>query len=157
MWEYNNKKIKSLKDTPKESIGFIYKITNLDNGKFYLGRKSFVSVRNVPISKKVYSKLKKEGTKVSWKKNKKTKKTVYRKEVRKETNWLTYTGSCKPLNLHIKEGAKIKKEIIQFCYNKKQMTYYEIKAIICTDCLEIEDCYNANLLGKFFPKDLINE
>lgn len=157
MWKYGKKTIKSLQDTPEGSIGFIYKITNLDNGKFYVGRKSFGSVRNVVVSKKVYDKIKSEGGKVSRTKNKKTKKMVYKKEVRKETDWLTYTGSCKPLNLHIQEGAKIKKEIIQFCYNKKQMTYYEIKAIVCTDCLEIENCYNANLLGKFFPKDLINQ
>ncbi len=47
--------------------------------------------------------------------------------------WQDYTGSSEQLNDDIKQGDKIKKEIIRFCYNKTQLTYYELEAIICND------------------------
>lgn len=73
-----------------------------------------------------------------------------------ETNWKTYTGSCKPLNEDIKNGDKYTKEILIFCYSKKQLTYYELKELFCNSTIEREDCYNGNIMGKIFPNDLKN-
>jgi len=160
-WTYSGKDILSIEDVPKNAIGFIYIVKNLTKGKFYVGRKSFFSERNQEVSKSVYDRLKKEGSPVTKTKNKKKSKKGsvvwrYKKKVRKETGWKKYTGSSKELNKDIKSGDKYVKEILCFCYNKKEMSYREMKHIVCTDCLERDDCYNGNLLGKWFPKDLKN-
>lgn len=39
------------------SVGFIYKITNLTNNKFYIGKKQFYSTRTVKLSKKKSNEL----------------------------------------------------------------------------------------------------
>lgn len=159
MWKYKKKNIKSINDVPKDVIGMIYLITD-ENGKMYIGRKSFYSVRNTQVSKAVYDKAKANGEIVSKNKNKKFSKKGkpvwrYKREQIKETNWLNYTGSCKPLNAAIKKGLKIKKEILRFCTNSKQMTYYEWKYQFCNDVIENNsDYWNENVCGKFFPDDL---
>ena len=35
-WKYNEKYINSIEDCPKESIGFVYKITNKENDSYYI-------------------------------------------------------------------------------------------------------------------------
>lgn len=141
-WTYQGKSVKTLADTPEGSIGIIYMVKNLTNGKFYVGRKSFISKRKKRLTPKEKAL---PGN---------SRKTFKIEET--ETKWQTYTGSCKPLNEDIKNGDTYVKEIVRFCFNKKQLTYYELKAIICTDCLERADCYNGNVAGKIFPKDLVN-
>lgn len=158
-WTYNQQEVKSIGDVPTDSIGFIYIVRNITKNKFYIGRKSFFSERNQQVSKAVYDRLKKEGELVTKTKNKaKSKKGSivwrYKKKTRKETNWKVYTGSSEQLNKDIKSGDVYSKEIICFCRTKKEISYRELKHIVCTDCLEREDCYNGNLLGKWFPKDL---
>lgn len=159
-WIYQNKEVKSTEDMPEGVIGFIYQITDLDNGKFYIGKKSLYSVRNVEVSENVYRKLKADGEEVKRTKNKtKSRKGKivwrYKKTVRKNTNWKTYTGSNIELNKNIKSGIKYKKEILKYCYTKKQLTFYEMKEQFCNDVLENQDLYyNGNISAKFFPKDL---
>lgn len=159
-WIYQNKEVKSTEDMPEGVIGFIYKITDLDNGKFYIGKKSLYSVRNVEVSENVYRKLKAGGEEVKRTKNKtKSRKGKiiwrYKKVVRKNTNWKAYTGSNTELNKNINSGIKYKKEIIKYCYTKKQLTFYEMKEQFCNDVLENQDLYyNGNISAKFFPKDL---
>jgi hypothetical protein len=141
-WLYRGKKITSVDQLPKDAVGFIYIIRNESNGKFYVGRKSLMSTVKKRLTK---------AEKLLPGNSRKTFKTVT-----SETNWLKYTGSCKPLNEDIKKGNLYEKEILQICYSKKQLSYYEIKHIVCVNCLEREDCYNQNLLGKFFPSDLVS-
>lgn len=160
MWQYGKKQIKSLKDIPKDVIGFIYEIED-ENGKRYIGRKSLFSITNQEVSESIYRKAKDNGDKVKKTKNKaasvKQKSVVwrYKKEAVKETNWLTYNGSCKPLNDAIKKGLKITKRIVRFCTKAKEMTYYETKYQICEGVIEDnERFWNENVLAKFFPRDL---
>ena len=52
MWVYNNNTISSLSDLGEnEPFGFVYKITNLTNGKFYIGKKNIYSKVNKTITK----------------------------------------------------------------------------------------------------------
>jgi len=46
------------------------------------------------------------------------------------------------------------RNILHFCFSKKQLTYYEINYQIKYNVLEV-DSYNDNILGKFYRKDLI--
>lgn len=158
-WTYRGKEVKSIEDLPKGAIGFIYLIQD-ENGKIYIGKKQIETVRNIEVSKSVYDKLKKEGHKVKRTKNKtkstKT-KTVWRfkKTIVDRESWISYTGSSIPLNKEIKKGLKYKKEILHFCYKKKQCSYYEIKEQFINGVIEEgNNSWNENILCKFFAKDL---
>lgn len=163
MWYYEGRKIQSLKDVPQGAIGFVYEIVTEGSNPNYIGRKSFFSVQNKQVSKAVYDKAKAEGKEVSKTKDKKKSrrgKPYWRYKVKQitETNWKTYTGSSVDLNKEIKNGLKIKRRILQFCYNKKQLTYYEMKHQVCSGVIEENNdgYYNLNVLGKYFPADLKN-
>ena len=128
MWLYKDKEVKRLSDIPKGVVGFCYIITNQETGEWYVGKKSLYSYRKLPPLKGYTRKRK----------------------VVKESDWVNYSSS----NKLVKNWNSPTKEILQYCYTKKQMTYYEIQAIVCLNGLEDDKCLNENLLGKFFPKDL---
>jgi hypothetical protein len=140
-WSYQNKDILSTKDAPENSIGFIYLIENLDNGKRYIGRKAFYATRKKRLT------IKEKALPGNSRKTFKTEVT--------ENTWKTYTGSCKPLNEDIKAGARYKKQILRYCFSKKQMSFYELKELFCNGVIEDENYYNGNIAGKFFNSDLI--
>lgn len=138
MWKFNNKDCNVIPDS--NAIGFVYKITNLDNGKIYIGKKNFFSKRNVKLGKKELA------ARTDKRKSKK-------KVVIKEMKWQTYVGSNKELTEDIKSGATIKKEILCLAYSKQQLTYLETKYQFQYNVLEI-DSYNGNILGKFYRKGI---
>ena len=97
MWIYNDAE---LTEIPEKAIGFVYEITNITNGKKYIGKKLF------HFSKPVQKNLKKRKIKV-------------------ESNWREYTGSNNELNTDIKNSNEIKKVIIRICYSKSECNYME--------------------------------
>ncbi len=101
-------------------LGFVYQITNLDNGKKYIGRKLFTKSKTVQ-------------------KNKKKKKT------RAPSDWLTYTGSNAELNEAVKDGARLHKEIIHLCASKGWLNYLESKEIFVRDALLDPNYYNQSV------------
>lgn len=137
--EYN-----TIDDFPQGSIGFVYLITNTIKSKMYIGKKSLYSNINKKLTKKEISEQTGPGRKPT------------KKLVTKESTWKTYMGSSKELLSDIKENGEdnFYREILQHCYNKKQLTYYEINYQMKYDILDI-DSYNDNILGKFYRKDLI--
>lgn len=156
MWKYRNKEVKSLEDVPQGALGFIYKIENKTNGRYYYGRKEFKSIRNPEVSKAVYDRERAiDRTQVSRTKHKakskKAGKTVwrYKRRVEKETNWKSYFGSNKVLKEDKKKGHKLDREIIHYCFSKSELTYQEAKAIFCSGCFEDgENCYNEWVSAK---------
>lgn len=138
-WMYEGKEVNNINDLPEGCIGFIYRIDNLTNGKFYYGRKT---IRKIGAKKRLTKteKLLPEN-----------KRRTFKYVDSEYKGWENYNGSCLPLLKHISEGHNIRKEIIRICYSKSELTYYELKEIACSSCLEIEQCYNSNILGKVFP------
>jgi hypothetical protein len=134
-WTYNGETVTEPLDGHE---GFIYIVYNDTKDMFYIGRKSFYS----------YSKKKLTSAEKLLPENKR--KTF--KTTKSNTTWLSYTGSCQELNKHIKEGDKIRKVILRFCKQRKQMTAWETKYILC-DCFGQDNCYNGNVLGKIFKQD----
>ena len=128
MWIYRNKPVERLADIPEGVIGFVYLIVNPDTAEHYFGKKSLYAQRTLPPLKGQRRKRK----------------------VTKESDWLTYQSS----NSTVKSWVSPYKEIIEYCYTKKELTYRELQAIVCMQCLEDEKCLNDNVLGKFFPADL---
>lgn len=139
--EYDN-----ISKFPVGCVGFVYKITNIKTGKFYIGKKSLYSNTKKRLTKKELAELEGPG-----------KKPVF-KRVIKETNWLEYWGSNKTLLEELKAdgSAHFRKEILQLCYNKKQLTYWEMHHQCVQGVLTTDKSYNDNILAKFFRKDLIN-
>ena len=57
LWEGNHIKDE---EVPEKAVGFIYMITHIPTGKYYIGKKSLESVRNVKIGVRELKKLKEE-------------------------------------------------------------------------------------------------
>jgi hypothetical protein len=154
-WKHKNKIVDDVSFFPEGCIGFIYKVCDED-GKCYIGQKSLFSTRRTKTSKNNYEKLKADGHEVKRTKNKKNsnKGAVvwdYRKVVTKESNWKSYQGS----NIIVKKLKIVDKEIIDFAFSKKQLTYLELKWMFHYNVLESSDFYNDNILGKFYGRDIL--
>lgn len=141
-WKYKGKEVKSLEDCPKDVLGFIYKIKNLSNGKYYLGRKTMASMRKKRLTKK--EKLLSENKRKTF------------KQVIVESDWKKYCGSSKPLLEDIKNGDKYSREILRYCFTKAELTYYEAKEILCSDCLlDAGGNYNLWVSAKIYSAHLL--
>ncbi len=116
--------------------GMIYKITNLKENKFYIGKKSFWSY----ITKKP---LKGKSQK---------------RHIKKESKWKLYWGSSKQLLLDIERLGKhnFKREILKLCDCKWEMSYYEAYLQFKEKVIFREDSYNGilNLRVPKAPKNL---
>lgn len=121
-------------DTSKV-LGFIYEITNLSNGRKYIGKKSFVT----NTTKKVAGKKR-------------------RIKITGESNWRYYKSSCDELKADIKAQGidNFRFRVICLCANKLELTYYEtlhqFKADVLGALLANGEYkyYNTNILSKFF-------
>jgi serine/threonine protein kinase len=142
-WLYENKVIEKTEDFLEGTFGYVYRITNLVNGKSYIGKKQLLSKINKKLGKKEIAALPTQRG-----------RTPSTKLIISESNWLTYWGSCKPLLNDIKllGEDKFKREILTICKTKKQLTYYEVMHQVKEDVLFI-DSYNDNILAKFHRRD----
>lgn len=128
MWYFNGK---LFEEVDKKYEGFVYLITNLDNGMKYIGKKHFWERR----------------------KNPKT-----RRRQTKESDWRNYFGSCDSLiqDVKILGKDKFKKEILYLCPHKKSMSYYETYEQFKRNVLLDETYYNTNIEGKFYSSEKEN-
>lgn len=148
-WFYYNenneiKEIKCIEDFPPESFGFVYKIVNLTNGKFYIGKKYLFHTqkKKLTLTEKFENK----------------KKNIWKdyKHITKESDWKNYYGSNKMLKEDIKQLGKhnFDREILKICNKKKQLTYWETSYQFKYDVLhEHVDTYNDNISGRYFRED----
>ena len=114
-------------------FGFVYRITNLQSGRQYIGRKYF------------YQKRKPTGSK---------------RRVTKESDWKRYYGSSEELKRDIKEFGKqvFRREIISLHNTKGWVNYEETRQLFLNNVLsESENYYNSNILGRYMKKDYYNE
>jgi predicted SPOUT superfamily RNA methylase MTH1 len=145
MWLHKNKVISKIEDFPKETFGFIYKITNNETGKFYIGKKQLMSKTNVKLGKKEKAALPTQRG-----------RTPSKKLVVKEADWQNYWGSNKPLLEELKSHKdKFTREILMVCSSKKMLTYWEAAYQIKLDVLLI-DSYNETVLGHYYKKDFLS-
>jgi Putative endonuclease segE, GIY-YIG domain len=138
MWIFNDKVVDSVSKMPDDVFGFVYKITNLSNGKIYIGKKQIFST-----TKRVFGK--KEAAAMI------DKRKAKHEYVTKESAWLKYTGSNTALNADIKNGDEVRREILVFCNSKAKMTYFETKYQFLEGVIE-KDTYNDNINGKYYRK-----
>ena len=131
MWIFNNQEYNIV---PEEYQGFVYKITELDTNKKYIGKKNFWKPKTLPITK--------------------TRKRRVRTRI--ESDWKQYYGSSNEVCKLVEERGteKFKREIIKLCKTKGEMSYYEAKMQFDNDVLLREDYYNNFIGCKIHAKHL---
>lgn len=142
-WNFNGQTIQSIDQLPQEAFGFIYKVTHLPSGKKYIGKKVLYFNVKKKLTKKQIS---------EWDKPGRVPKTV---QTQKESDWLRYYGSDKWIVQQIKEGRRDEfvREILQLCFSKKHLTFYEVYYQIVNNVLTSPEYLNDNILGKFYKSD----
>lgn len=125
MWTYHNGEIDE--ESLTEWQGFVYCITNLKDGRKYIGKKNLWT------------------TKTRTKKGKKKREKV-------QSDWRTYFGSNNELLLdkeHLGDSA-FKREILEFCKTKGELGYKELCYQMDLKVLEYPSrFYNSFVGGKF--------
>ena len=117
-----------------DQFGFVYRITNLQSGKQYIGRKYF------------YQKRKPRGG---------------GRRVTSESNWKKYYGSCPELTADIKSIGKeaFKRELSSVHATVGKTNYEETRQLFINNVLteKLSDgtpaYYNSNILGRYYRKD----
>ena len=131
MWTYNQVIINSSDELPIDTMGFVYEITNLVNGRRYIGKKLL------------------NFTKTKILKGKK-------KRVKTESDWQNYYGSNDELLEDVKKYGKesFRRRILRCCCSKGEMSYFEAKFQFENDCLESDMWYNSWISCKIHKKHL---
>ena len=114
-------------------FGFVYRITNLQTGKQYIGRKYFYQFRK-PRGKS--------------------------RKVKSESDWKKYYGSSDELTADRKSIGNecFKREIMSLHTTKGWVNYEETRQLFLNNVLsENENYYNSNILGRYMRKDYYNE
>jgi len=127
-WYYANQLVSEL---PEECVGFVYIITNLTNGRMYIGKKL------AKFSKTSYRTVKlKNGTK---------KKKRIRSKI--DSDWRDYYGSSPALTEDVTQlgPESFKREILFYCTSKAECSYIEAREQFARRVLESNDYYNGHI------------
>ncbi len=128
-----------LSEDINDLYGFVYRITNLQSGKQYIGRKYFWQLRK-PRGKS--------------------------RRVKSESDWKKYYGSSDELNeerRRIGNNTFFKREILSVHHTKGRVNFEETKQLFLHNVLSetLEDgtpaFYNSNILGRYYRKDYFDQ
>ena len=128
MWTYQNQAVETL---PEDCVGFVYLITNLTNGRKYIGKKL------AKFSKTTYKTVTlKNGTK---------KKKKIRSKI--SSDWQTYWSSSDELkkDIELLGQNNFTREILFYCKSKSECTYLEARTQFERKVLESDDYYNGQI------------
>jgi len=133
-WYYQGTAFTS--DDIGDFFGYVYRITNLQTGKQYIGRKYFTQ-RRKPRSGKG------------------------KRRVTSESDWKKYYGSSKELKDDVKKFGRsiFRREIISLHETLGKVNYEETKQLFLNNVLmeALDDgtpaYYNSNILGRYMRKD----
>ncbi len=131
-WTYQGTTFTS--DDINNFFGFVYRITNLQDGRKYIGRKYFTQRRKPRGGKR---------------------------RVTSESDWKKYYGSSPELKSDVKRLGKenFKREIISLHETLGKVNYEETKQLFLNNVLieALDDgtpaYYNSNILGRYMKKD----
>jgi len=134
-WHYKGTAFTS--DDIGNFFGYVYRITNIESGRQYIGRKYF------------YQKRKPKGGK---------------RRITSESDWKRYYGSSDELKQDVREYGKdkFKREIISLHETLGKVNYEETKQLFLHNVLmeALDDgtpmYYNSNILGRYMKKDYGN-
>ena len=137
-WTYQGSTFSS--DDINSFFGFVYRITNLQTGKQYIGRKYFVQKRKPRSGKS-------------------------KRRVTSESDWKKYYGSSPELKADVKQFGRenFKREILSLHESLGKVNYEEPKQLFINNVLQetlgdgSPKFYNSNILGRYYRKDYFIE
>ena len=127
-----------LSENIDDNFGFVYLITNLQNGRQYIGRKYFWQFRT-PKGKK--------------------------RKVKSESDWKKYYGSCPELKEDIEQLGRqnFSRTILSLHKTPGKTNFEETRQLfihgVLTESLDTGGpaYYNSNILSRYFRKDYYEE
>lgn len=131
MWLYEDKVF--CEDQSDGYVGFVYLITNLHNGRKYVGKKLFTKAGYKTVKGK-------------------------KKKIRKTSDWSSYYGSNEELKNDVKTLGSdcFKREILYLCKTKAECSYKETFEIFNRSCLLSDEYYNSWVSARIHKSHVIN-
>jgi len=123
MWIYENKDF--IEEQIQDNYGFVYLITNLTNGRKYIGKKFFYSARTKQVKGK-------------------------KKKIKVSSDWQTYYGSSDILKQDVLQLGhdNFNREILHLCQSKGECGYLEAKEQFVRGVMETDDYYNTWIMVR---------
>ena len=133
-WTYQGKEIIEL---PEDCVGFVYQITNVTNGRMYIGKK-------LAEFKKAKPPLKGR---------------VNKRRYTVESDWKDYFGSSDALTEDVVKLGKDKftREILFYCKSRAELSYIEAREQFARKVLETDDYYNGHIRVRIHGSGILRE
>jgi hypothetical protein len=138
MWHYQDKEFttemaQSMIDDGY--LGFVYEITDTFNGKKYIGKKLLVTQKVLPPLKG----------------QKRKRKSII------QSDWQKYYGSSETVKENVRiRKADFRRDILEFCKAKGELSYIEAKYHFDREVLLKEEYYNAFIGCRINAKHIKN-
>jgi hypothetical protein len=132
VWLYNDKEF--TEDMVGDWFGFIYEITNLIDGRKYVGKKFFTRAGTKQIKGK-------------------------KKKVRLSSGWANYWSSSEELKADVKKLGEenFSRKILYLCKSRSECSYRETKEIFINDALLTTEYYNSWVSCKIHKAHVLNK
>ena len=123
MWIYENKDF--IEEQIQDNYGFVYLITNLTNGRKYIGKKFFYSAKTKQVKGK-------------------------KKRYKAPSDWQTYYGSSAELAKDVLSlgHESFTREILHLCQSKGECSYVEAKEQFIRGVMETDEYYNTWIMVR---------